>query len=88
MTELEESFTVEYRGDPVVFFAMAGKGWRYKCPAKCCTACHWIDTASGERHQIVSAAKAPISIVASLGCKCYKGCTWHVVIENGVARDA
>ena len=83
----EKSFTVDYHGDPIVFFAMPGKGWRYKCPANCCNAWHWVDTESGERHQITSAADEAVTIVASLGCKCYKGCTWHVVIEKGVARD-
>jgi hypothetical protein len=84
----EESFSVEYHGNPVIFFAMRGKGWRYQCPLKCCNAWHWIETASGGRHRIVSAAKEPVSIVASLKCPCYKGCTWHVVITDGIARDA
>ncbi len=87
-TSPEESFTVEYQGNPVVFFAMPDKGWRYLCPLRCCNAWHWIDTESGERHRIVSAAKEPISIVASLACPCYKGCTWHVMITNGIATDA
>jgi hypothetical protein len=82
-----ESFSVEYKGDPIVFFAMR-EGWRYKCPLRCCNAWHWIETASGEKHRIVSAAKAPVTILASLKCPCYKGCTWHVNIENGIAKDA
>jgi len=83
----EQSFTVDYRGDPIVFFAMEGKGWRYQCPLYCCRSWHWIDTASGERHQITSAANEAVSIHASLKCPC-KGCTWHVMIKGGVARDA
>ena len=83
----EESFTVDYRGDPVVFFAMRGQGWRYLCPAKCCRAWHWIDTASGTRHRITFAADHLTSIHASLKCSCWKGCSWHVMIERGVARD-
>lgn len=84
----EESFSVLYRGDPVVFFSMPGQGWRYQCPLKCCTSWHWIETESGQKHRIVSAAKDPISITASLKCPCRKGCTWHVNITNGVAVDS
>lgn len=84
----EESFSVLYHGDPVVFFAMPGEGWRYKCPGGCCNVWHWIDTESGNYHRIVSAAKEAISITASLRCACYKGCKWHVNIKDGVAVDA
>lgn len=87
-TGAEESFSVEYHGNPIVFFAIPGKGWRYKCPLACCNAWHWIDTASGERHRITSAANEAVSIHASLKCPCYKGCSWHVMIEQGVAREA
>ena len=83
----EESFTVLYHDDPIVFFAMKGQGWRYLCPKKCCTAWHWIDTASGTKHAITSAAKAPVTVHASLKCACYKGCTWHVMIADGIAKD-
>ena len=83
----EESFSVDYKGNPVVFFGMDGKGWRYQCPLGCCKAWHWIDTASGTLHSIVSAAKAPVTIHASLKCTCYKGCTWHVMIADGIAKD-
>lgn len=86
-TEHEQSFSADYHGNPVVFFAMPGQGWRYLCPLKCCTAWHWIDTGSGERHRITSAAGQAVTVVASLKCPCYKGCTWHVMIENGVIRD-
>lgn len=84
----DRSFSVEYHGDPIVFFAMSGKGWRYQCPLKCCRAWHWIDTESGNFHSLTIAADNRASITASLKCACYKGCTWHVNITNGVATDA
>lgn len=91
MTETP-AFTVDYRGQSVPFFTVDGQGFRYQCPAGCCRAWHWIETASGKRHRVTSAPGEPVTIVASLGCPCKKGspsaCTWHVVITDGIAKDA
>lgn len=84
----EVTFAVEYRGQPIVFVEMPGQGWRYVCPLACCRAWHWIDTASGTRHRITSAEGAPVTIVGSLACPCHRGCGWHVIVTDGVARNA
>lgn len=84
----EPAFTVLYKGQQLHFYELPGQGYCYKCPAGCCSAWHWIETASGSRHKITSPPGTPATIVASLACRCYKGCTWHVHITNGVARDA
>lgn len=87
----DDAFTVDYRGEPVVF-VRCDRGWAYKCPAACCSAFHWIETESGTRHKITSTPGAPVTIVGSLGCACKKdtpaACRWHVVITNGIAKDA
>lgn len=84
---MELAYTVDYRGQPLNFYRI-DQGLAYLCPENCCRAYHWIDLASGTMHKITSAPGAPLSIVASLGCPCQKktGCSFHVVVTDGVAR--
>lgn len=93
MTPEPDTLAVDYRNTMLVFTRMAGVGWHFTCPGGCCRAQHWIDTDSGTMHRITSAPGEPVTIAGSLGCNCKgkgtpEGCKWHVMIENGVARDA
>lgn len=81
------AFIIEYRNRTIEFFRLDGQGYAYRCPRGCCRAWHWIDTETGKRHRITSKPGDPVTIVASLGCPC-ASCTFHVVVTDGVARDA
>lgn len=90
-----EHFTVTYNGAPLIFKREPdNKGYYFLCPGGCCRSVHWIDTESGTHHRITSAPGDPVSILGSLGCVCVdhrnggKKCTWHVRINDGVAKDA
>lgn len=92
------AFSVLYRGEPLEFQPITSDGWlkgySYQCPKHLAvnphTAHSWIDTESGTKHTL-SFPNGRATIDGSLICqhRLPNGavCGWHVVIENGEARD-
>jgi len=85
MSAGRHSFTVQY-GETVLTFDPIEQGYLYMCPQGGHRAYNWIDTESGTRHAISFDEQRRATIKGSLLCS--QGCGWHVIIENGVCRDA
>lgn len=85
-----ESFTVDYHGTPIEFTLLPDRqGYGYACPNRltrhASRAYNWIDTTTGTRHKLSFEASGRATIVGSLLCR---QCGWHVVITDGIAKDA
>ena len=93
MSDLPQTLTILYRGQPVEFTLLPDhRGYYYTCPG-CGNGGHWVAiTPELAHHRLIIEADGTATFSGQPGksdsVKCpHDGCTWHVFIRHGEAVD-